>query len=270
MPLPEGFSDWEHLQDQVRRIHNRQVDKFFLGVPDDDISTSRGSLKKACKITDNETSVMTHMRLWLFEVTLKHAKSLQPDIYGLPVTTFQTQVEFKPQVQLYFMESLRDVESGYSPVEAEISFRLTESQYQQDVSPAEAKTLANKIKAAMATPPFTWKKGRILCTYKDSDRGYNFQLYTTNETEGKRVIEQVLDIRSHSPNWDYLVVHESKRNFPIVPPTKTVYGKSRRQPRKRPRADVKFRYATLHLYGIQNPVTLVDSTGFRRNPLVKG
>jgi hypothetical protein len=269
MSLPENFNEWEHLQDQVRRIHNEEVREWFSNAPDLDISTPRASLKHACLIKDDDSVGMVQLRQWLFEVQAKHAKSLQPDIYGLPVTTFQTQVEFKPQVQLYFMESLRDVESGYSPVEAEISFRLTESQYQQDVSPAEAKILANKIRSAMATPLFTWAKGRILCTYKDSDRGYNFQLYTTNEAEGKRVIEQVLDIRSHSPDWDYLVVHESKRNFPIVPPTKTVYGKSRRQPRKRPRANVRFRYATLHLYGLQNPVNLVDTTGFRHKPLVK-
>lgn len=269
MPLPEGFSEWEHLQDQIRIEHNKRARKWFTGVDDDDISTARASIKHACIIKDNDTAIMTLMRLWLFEVFVGHAKSLQPDIYGIPITTFQTQIEFKPQVQLYFVEASRDVEAGYAPVEGEISFRLTEAQYQQDVSPAEAKNLANKIKAVMATPIFVWKKGRILCTYKDPDRGYNFQLYCFNETEGRRVIEQVLDIRNHSPDWDLLVVHESKRNFPIVPPQKVVYGKSRRQPRKRPRADVRFRYATLHLYGLQNPITLVDTTGFRRNPLVK-
>lgn len=269
MPLPEGFSEWEHLQDQVRREHNKQVNKWFQGVDDDDISTPRGSAKQASLIKDNDTASMVQIRQWFFAFTIGQAKTLQPDIYGIPVTAFQSNIEFKPQIQLYFLESSRDVERGYTPVEGEISFRLTESQYQQDVTESEARNLANKIKAAMATPIFVWKKGRVLVTYKDPERGYNFQLYVTTEAEAKRVVEQVLDIRSHAPNWEHLVVHESRRNFPVIPPQKTVYGKSRRQPRKRPRADVRFRYATLHLYGLQNPITLVDATGFRKSPLVR-
>lgn len=267
MPLPNNFSEWEHLQDQVTRIHNRQVREYFSDiVEDNDISTSRASLRHACLMKDEDTSVMTMLRLWLFEVTAGHAKSLQPDIYGLPVTTFQERYTFAPQVHLYFLESPRDVEKGYAAVQGEISFRLTESQY-ENITPAEAKTLANRIKAAMATPPFIWKKGRIKVTYTDITRGYDFRLLVTSETEGRRVIEQVLDIRSHTPDWEYLTVNESRRNFPIVPPNKTIYGKSRRMPRQRPRADVRFRYASLHIHGLSNPITLVSMGGLKRNAL---
>lgn len=267
MPLPEGFSEWEHLQDQVIRIHNRQVREHFSDiVEDNDLSTPRSSLRHACLMKDEDTNVMTMLRLWLFEVTAGHAKSLQPDIYGLPVTTFQERYTFAPQVQLYFLEPANQTEAGYPQVEGEITFRLTEPQY-ATVSQTEAHSLANRIKSAMATPPFVWKKGRIICRYKDLAKGYDFKLYVVSEAEAKRVIEQVLDIRSHTPDWDNLTVNESRRNFPIVPPTKTVYGKSRRMPRQRPRADVRFRYAALHLHGLPNAITLVDASGTRRKAL---
>ena len=267
MPLPNNFSEWEHLQDQIRRIHNKQVRDYFSDITvDDDLATPRASLRHACIMKDEDTATMAQLRLWLFEVTAGHAKSLQPDIYGIPVTTFQEQNEFKPQIHLYFCESFKNVETGYSPVEGEISFKLTEPQY-ENITPTEARTLANRVKSAMAIPPFTWKKGRTICTYRDLAKGYRLRLYVTSESEAKRIIEQVLDIRSHTPDWDYLTVSESRASFPITPPMKTIYGKSRRLPRKRPRADVKFRYATLHLYGVQNPITLVDTTGTRRKAL---
>lgn len=267
MPLPNEFSEWEHLQDQTRRVHNREVSEWFSDAPELDISTPRASLRHACTIKDNDTAVMTFMRMWLFEVQAKHARSFHPDIYGIPITTFQESIKFKPQIQLYFLEPQSSVDTGYSAVEGEISFRLTEPQY-ENITPVEAKSLANRIKSALATPVFVWKKGRLQVTYRDELKGYAFRILATSEAEAKRVIEQVMDIRQHTPDWDNLVVHEARKSFPIVPGNQVVYGKSRRKPRQRPRADVRFRYATLHLHGVPNGITLVDVSGTRNNPLV--
>ena len=267
MPLPNNFSEWEHLQDQIRRIHNKQVRDYFSDISvDDDLATPRSSLRHACLMKNEDTSVMTQLRLWLFEVTAGHAKSLQPDIYGLPVTTFQQRYTFAPQVQLYFLEPATQTESGYPQVEGEISFRLTEPEY-ENVTPTEARNLARRIKSVLATPPFVWKKGRVICRYIDVKKGYDFRLFVLSESEGKRVIEQVLDIRNHAPDWENLTVSESRRNFPITPPSKTIYGKSRKMPRPRPRADVKFRYAALHIHGLPNAVTLVSTGGSRKKAL---
>jgi hypothetical protein len=266
MPLPTNFSEFRHLQDQVRRIHNERVLAWFSDAPDEDISTSRGSLKHACLIKPEDSAAIVAQRQWLFDVTAGQAKSLHPDIYGIPVTTFQEQVRFKPQVTLHFLESLETVEEGYSAVEGEISFRLINAT-NQDVTPTEAEALAQSVKSAMTDPLFVMRKGRILCTYKDLDNGYNFRLFVTGEDEARRVIEQVLLIQGHSPDWEFLVIHESRQTFPIVPPEKTIYGRNRRTPRRRPRADVRFRYATLNIHGLQNPVTLLDTTGFRSAPL---
>ncbi|MFM6722922.1 MAG: hypothetical protein ACKPJF_00415 [Dolichospermum sp.] len=75
MPLPQGFNEWEHLQDQIRFHHNKLVDSYFKNQGNEDISTPKASLKHACKIKDSDSAAMTQIRLWLFEVTAGHSQS---------------------------------------------------------------------------------------------------------------------------------------------------------------------------------------------------
>ncbi|MBN3959253.1 hypothetical protein [Nostoc sp. NMS8] len=98
MPLPDNFSEFEHLQDLVRLEHNKAVKAYFKNQEDDDISTPKASLKHACLIKDEDTAAMTQMRLWLFEITIGHAQSLQTPIYGIPVQELQRESKFRPQI----------------------------------------------------------------------------------------------------------------------------------------------------------------------------
>jgi hypothetical protein len=269
MPLPPNT--WEHLQTTLMQVQNRIVREEFNDVEDDDnIATPRQSLKVASMLKDDDSAIETIIKLIFFYVVLRKASDLQPAIYGIPVTTFQDSVKFLPQVRLFFLEDSHDVEHGYSPVEAEITIRLI-GETSESMTEAKAKTIANKIRTLFcAGNGFTWKKGREMWTYKDPSKGYNLQLLAWSETEAKKVIEQVLDIQSHSPNWDkYLSGTTKKKTFPTVPVMSRIYGKLRREARERPIATVRFRYAELKLHGLPNDVQLVDRTGFRRNPLVK-
>ena len=274
MPLPEGFSSWEHLQQVLMQVQNRFVREEFNDVGDDnwddDITTSRGSLRVACTLKDVDSALETIIKLIFFYVVLRKAQDLQPAIYGIPVTTFQDSVKFLPQVRLFFLEDSSSVEHGYSPVEAEVTFRLMH-ETSETMTEADAKVIANKIKTLFcAGHGFTWKKGRELWTYKDPSKGYSFQLYAWNETEAKKVIEQVLDVQSHTPNWEkHLDGTTKKKTFRTVPLMSRIYGKTRREARERPIATVRFKYAELKLHGLPNDVQLVDRTGFRHNPLVK-
>ena len=136
-------------------------------------------------------------------------------------------------------------------------------------TPEKAKLLANKIKTSFSSGKgFTWKKGREKWVYKDASKGYDFRLLAWNEAEAKKVIEQVLDIQSHSPNWDLLSVATKKKNYTTIPGTHQVYGKQRRKPRDRPIAFVRFRRAELKLHGLFSDITLIDRTGFRTNPVI--
>ncbi|WP_235526567.1 hypothetical protein [Nostoc piscinale] len=59
MPLPEGFSEWENLQDLVRLEHNKSVRAYFKNQPDEDVSTPKRRLKHTCIMKDDDTATMT-------------------------------------------------------------------------------------------------------------------------------------------------------------------------------------------------------------------
>jgi hypothetical protein len=274
MPLPNTFSEWEHLQDQLRRTHNPEVLDYFRDVADDDITTPRGSLKTACRMDDKDTAVMTLLRLFLFEFTVGRGRRLEVSASGENDRQLNYKVlrRTKPMVTLAFKEDASDVEAGYDPIRSTISFRLM-NQTTDTLSKAEAEAYGRKIKTAFATGGgFIWKKGRTMCSYADWDKGYQLQLMVRNEAEGRRIVEQVLDIQSHSPDWELFAVSENaepSQAFPTVPPRELILGKSQRLPRRRPVASVRYQYAALKVAGLARRVIIHDRTYRFRDALVK-
>lgn len=272
----EGFNAYEHLQDVFRRIHNRRVwDEFRDVGPEDpdwdvNIRTPRASLRVACTIYDSDNTGMMMMKLWLFYVVLGKAKDFSPPIYGIPVPSYQEARRFKPQIQLYFQEDHTDVEPGYAPVTGEISFRLM-NETNETLSEAEARTIANKVDTLFNSGnAFVWQKGRVQCTYTDRDRGYALRILARTKTEGRRVIEQVLDIQGHTPDWKKMNTSENEdagSAYPPVPGNDFIFGRNRRTPRQRPVADVRFVHALLHIHGLPHPVVLVDRSRLFREQL---
>ena len=274
MPLPNNFSPAEHLQDISRRSINKEVLEWFRDTgPDDwdpDLTSARGSLRIACTHQENDSMTMTLQRTMLFYLVCKKAADFASPIYGIPSTEFQAKARFQPQITMFFLEDLADVDPGYSPVSGEISFRLA-NQTTETLSQAEAVTYANRVRTAFGSGSgFVWRKGKITASYRDESKGYRLKLYVRDEAEGKRVIEQVLDVQQHSPDWENLTFVESDQPssaYPTIPPTQVILGKSRRLPRRRPIADVRLQYAFLHVWGIPNPVVLVDRSGKFNNAL---
>jgi len=187
--------------------------------------------------------------------------------YTTPVTTFQDTYEFYPQVKLMFYQTYSEA-NGKPRATGEISFRLmneTEKTYNE----AKARVLAERIKTKFATGQlFTWHKGKITVSYIDKKRGYKFRLLVTHEGEGRKIIENVLDIQNHSPEWSNLRVSESRAEYPDIPPREVIYGELRRLPRRRPVELMRFRYAELHVWGVPHAISLVDVTRRRATPLV--
>lgn len=278
MTLPGNLRPWENLQDVLQTTYNRIVRSEFDDVGDDgwdndpDIRTARSQLRYACTISEQDSAIICLVRMFLFYIILQQAKALQAPIYGTPITSFQESRRFKPQIQLYFEEDSNDVEPGFAPVTGEISVRLM-NETEETISLTEARSLANKIKSAFAgANGFVWRKGKTMCSYTDRKRGYQLQLLCRNATEGRRVIEQVLDIQGHAPNWALMNVSENQEpaeRHPTIPAMKQILGKSRRLPRSRPTAEVRFQYATLHVWGVPTPTVLIDRSGTHLNPLVE-
>jgi hypothetical protein len=273
MALPDNFSPWEHLQDTLRRVHNRRVKKEFRDLDEgfwDDlsISTGRRSLATACVMQDKDTSSITIIRMILFYVVLGQATAMLPPMYGIPTELYQQSVEFKPQIKLFFREDVEDTDTGYRPIEAELSFRLM-NESSETVSSADAMRYANKIKTEFAGGGgYRWQKGRLKLSYRDLARGYQLIVTPASEAGGKEVINKILDIQGHSLDELNLTTSKLGQNPPTIPANKFVYGKSRRMPRKRPVGWVRFQYAELHIWGLPKAIVLVDRTGRKANPLV--
>lgn len=258
MPLPEDFNEWENLQDLVRLEHNKAVRAYFKNQEDEDISTPKARLKHTCLIKDEDTATMTQLRLWLFEVTCGHAASLQTPIYGVPVQELQSQFTFKPQVKLFFLEPYdHEVHAtGLPQAQGEITFRLMHES-SETISRSDAERLARRIKQVFGTPLFTWEKGWYKATYTDKIRGYQLQLLVRNKAEAERVIRHVLEVQEHPFDRDYFQYIEHERTYPINPGTHRVYGRTVKKPVRRRRADVKFQFAQLFIWGIPHPINLV-------------
>lgn len=269
MSLPAD--EWEHLQDQVRKYHNKQVGKYFKNQSENDISTPKSSLRHACTIKDGDTDVMTLLRLWLFEVTVGHSRSLHPPVYGVPVVEYQRETKFNPQCKLYFLESYdQEVhgEQGFTQVSGQISFRIAGTT-SQTFSRSQAEQLANRIYGEMTNPVFVWKKGWYKYTYLNLQDGLDLRLLVNNKSEGERVARAVLNCADLMFDKDKVQFIEHNRSYPAVPGTHRVYGKTVRKHRERPRVDVKFTHAQLFLHGQMNAINLVAHEFMKVSNVIK-
>lgn len=277
MPLPDNFSPAEHLQDVILSVQNKIVRTEFNDVGNDswekDISTPRGSLRVACTHLENDSIDMTQLRNWLFYGILRKCKDFHPAIFGIPSIDFQEKMIYFPQIQLYFEEKYSEADENYDILRTQVSIRLI-GETSQTFTVAEATTIATKIKTLFnpGNVAFHFKRGKYVASYIDQLKGHHFQIYAFDETNAKKVIEQVLDIRGQTPDWKLLNLKtnaEPTQSYPTVPTTKTILGKPRKQPRKRPVGIVRFVYAVAHLYGMPEPLVLYNPDKRYTSSLVK-
>lgn len=265
--LPDGFNPYEHLQSVFMRLHNELVRQEFKEADDNDISTPRSSLKLACLIDDNDNSSIALFRLWLFYVIVRKAADFQGPIYGIPTIDYQSNVKFRPQVCLYFSQDVRSVLKGTSPIRAEVSFRLkNETSY--SLTEGELNRLATEIKSEFAAGDgYRWSKGETLVTYRDLDNGLNLQIYALNKSVASALIRKVCNVANVVYDDENLVTHISEKNYPNIPQTRSILGRTRKLPIKRPTAFVVFRRATISVWGISNSILLVAHAAENLKPL---
>lgn len=274
MPLPDQFSPAEFLQDLTRRYMNREVRDFFQDLGgedwDPDITTSRGALRVGCTHEDDDSLPMTLLRWMLFN----HVRTLkfQQPFYGIPVAGYHESRKFKPQIQLYFQEDEGDVDPGYAPVTGQLSFRLM-SHTSSSLNPSVAQTFASKINSEFALGGgYVWRKGKTMVTYSEPEKGYRLHLLCRTEGDGTQLISKILDIQNDTIDSTKTKVNENSNPaaaYPTIPETDFIYGESRRRPRQRPIADVRFQFAILNIHGLQNPQPLVDRSGIWPNALIR-
>ncbi|MEB3338970.1 MAG: hypothetical protein VKJ46_15980 [Leptolyngbyaceae bacterium] len=271
MALPSNFNEWINLREAIQYEHNKQVRKLYSKTPEDDVSTPKSRLKHTALIKDSDSSTMVLLRLFYHYFCARRTRDLVHPVYGSPLPDVQAERRFKPQVFLYFLEDLEDVEPGFPPVAGEITFRLMD-QDSNTISMTEIKTIAQKVKSQFAMGSGrTWKKGKEMASYTDKKKGYQFQLLVRDKSEAKSLITDILQIQSHTPDWENLNYQENDAptsKYPTVPGKHNVLGKLENLPRRRPIAEVRFQYALLHLHGSSRIIPLCDRSYTLQNPVV--
>lgn len=276
MPIPADFNNNEHLQAVVRRYLNREIREAFRDLNNEDgnwepsVGTSREQMRWALTHQDNDPMVVTSVRMMLYYFTFGAAKAMQPDIYGASIISQNRVLRAnKPQITLYFDNKPYRLNKDDDWVDGEISFRVMDRTY-KTLTQADVNRFAARVKNLFATPKFVWRKGKEMASYTDWDNGYQLQLLVTGESEAKRIIEQVLNIQGHTPEWEFLNMNVNQNPgaaYPENPPNEIILGESIEGIRKRPREDVIFRYASMTVKGRGRGINLVDTTFTRANAI---
>jgi hypothetical protein len=266
------MNDFDHLQSVYRLLHNQEVNQLFrdVDVPEniDDLRNilAKASLKKAGLVKDNDSASVVNLRIELFNKLNKGNQVFSESF------RHSTRRRHKPQITLWFVEDLSDVAEGFNPIDGRISFRLMDAGSDNDISESQARSYANRIKSNFGSSEgFIWKKGKDMVSYCDWEMGYQLQLLCRNKDEGKRVIEKVLEVQNHTPEWgnmNYIANEEPNERYPTLPPSKPVLGRLQRMPRERPIADVRFVLSTLIIRGMQQPLILYGRDGYSGRGLI--
>ncbi len=263
--------DVEFFQSFCRKYINKGVRNHFQDVSGDDdgslsLNVPRQVIKRICLHKDTDPIMLTVGRLLVWWV---EAKGLFNDvIYGMPSTDFDISHTYYPQVKMHFREDRYDSSNNNRrPVRSEVSFRWRED----DFSTANIQQLANKINADFGVPIFYFGRGRELWTYRDKKLGYYFQVRVQSETQAKKIIAQAINIQDEgTPDWTKNL-RQSKDDVDYnIQETVRVMGETKRKPKKRPVATVKFTHAELFIPGTTKPIILVDKTGYYPRALIYG
>ena len=283
MAIPSDFSEVEHLQALIRRYLNKEVRDHFRDLGDDfwepEVITTRGAMRHALTHKDGDPFQITLGRMFLYYFTYGQAKALQQPIYGVPVKEFDRSFKYKPQIHLRFYQPRFNIPSSTNnnglsskPIESTISFRLM-NETSESLTITELERYANRIKTNFGNGGgYRWEKGKTTVSYFDKERGYRLKLFCKTKSDGKSLIEQILDIQQHTPDWSRMTTIENEEpleRYPTVPSPRTqrILGKFVDRPIERPVVDVRYRYNTISIHGLGHPRALHDLTNTFANPL---
>jgi hypothetical protein len=252
---------WQLIRSWLRKTHNKEVHEYFKDLPadlDPDNSSGRSTTKAVCLIGANDSQGIAAQKQENFrrlkEMVGLGAYTPSHDYERLPGLAFSG----IPQVQLWFLEKYSVAKANgraKRPHEALVSFRIN-SDWSSD---APAKAMALKIRDRFARPIFKIESGELKVTYLDKNKGYDFRMLVDTKEEGKRIIEAVLDLNGHIPEWKLLKTHKSEdESFGVE--TVRVVGETFRMSSIRPRTEVYFRYAIAKVPPSTKEIPLVDTS----------
>ena len=277
------------LQSAIRKTINRQVKQtladqrdFVNGLEDWIDRQSKGTngsrqmpqptndrqkLAFLCLHFEGEPVVVTLAKMLFFSLYVK--PNVPDGFYGLPSGLFHDSVEFFPQIELLFRETVaQQVRAGRKyPVHSSINirWRVTEQDVASPGFETAQETMARKIAAEFKG--YKLERGVVKASYYDKLKSYHLTYFTANEGSAKDFFKKVLSLQNDTFESANFTVAERRASF-TADQYKTVTGKRVKLPRKRPVADIKFYGSNLKIHGIIQPRCLVDAGCGGANPIV--
>lgn len=281
--LPTGFNPVEQFQNAVRRILNPRVRKHFRDVSsDDDLSTDRGQVRRACFHDDKDSLLLTVGKLLLY-FCLKLDELIELVALGKNSDPNELRPQYHakatnhPKIVLYFSASKDATPGNDFAITAESSFRLMscinyrkENQSGTVVNDTILRALASKIATEFRGYRFT--KGDRLYLYTDPENGFfGSKLYALNSRDAERHFIKLCQVAGVS--FNPLLLKDTgyvNRKSNTRPTSKVVGygGKLVNEPQFRPIGQVYFRGAWADV-DANKPKVLVDAMDLLRNAFVQ-
>lgn len=200
----ETFTQTQIKISQFAQLHNERVRKYFRRNPRDqsEEAQNRQFLAATLIIDPTKSSQIDCIFECLrFELQVANALSGLAPVYGIPMMSFQQEVEYQPQVMLRFRE--REINKSDLPLrkyrlEKEISFRLLNEDIPKNNQ--QLKALATKIKSKFWTgnKAFSYTSGTSTGTtvyrYKDEAKGYRLAIEVSTKATALSLIEKLLEV----------------------------------------------------------------------------
>ena len=207
---------------------------------------------------EDDSLLLAIGRNQLFNQYTTYARDQIPIVTGDLLNELNEENAYKPKITLFFKEDDDDVDPDYQAVKMEVSWRLIE-RTTQTITSDELTSIANKIKSTFGGNGYIFKKGRKVVSYRQKSKGYEFLIRAISLVDGKELIREILTMNGDSIDSGLLKTSEVDNEadvFPYNPGTQTILGKRRPKIRKRPLANVRFKYLYATIYGIQKPIYL--------------
>lgn len=256
--LTKPPNEFEHCQNVFLKVYNKKVKAAFKEeIPDDDISTSEGSLKYACLIKDSDSAIMMALRGILFYcVRGEIANELGDRFFGVPKTNFNESFVYKPQVIFTFRETTAAAKAAKRyPKYMRLSYRVMKDE--ESITKSFSESLTTKIKAEFPTT-FVHSIGKKKCSYYEPEKGLQLIISASTNTEGETLAKKICDLVGTTFKPENFSVGEKK----FYPPkkTKTIMGQKVNLPVKGVVTQMKLQRVDLSIHGGLNRTTLLYRT----------
>ncbi|MCG5058451.1 MAG: hypothetical protein KA714_10730 [Limnoraphis sp. WC205] len=164
----------------------------------------------------------------------------------------------QPYIQLFFYQDSKEVEKNFQPLRAQLTIflhGLTDNPQRTSarnrlITKTDINQFLNKIKAEFlpGNTPYSYRKGKKLISYYNSDQGYKFQTNFTTKTEAISLYKKMVSVQGDILDLTRLFVSTNEAEeqaYPSQLQTVNFLGQTEKLIAKRRTGTMRFHKATI-------------------------